>query len=145
MQGKYDEADPLYLRAIEIGEKTLGPDHPDLATRLNNRARLLESQVRAVRKFQIIFVGIRVSVHRGFLGGPLPHSIPLLVMQGKYEEAGPLYDRSLAIREKVFGPDHPAVATALNNRAVLLYKQVIAIIFSREILVVLCGAQQPGE
>eukprot|EP00903_Cladosiphon_okamuranus_P021870 g20106.t1 len=38
------EADPLYLRAIEIGEKTLGPDHPDLAIRLNNRAVLLESQ-----------------------------------------------------------------------------------------------------
>ena len=51
-QGKYEEADPLYLRAIEIGEKTLGPDHPDLATRLNNRAWLLKKQVRAVRKFQ---------------------------------------------------------------------------------------------
>ena len=47
-QGKFDEADPLYLRAIEIGEKTLGPDHPDLATLLNNRARLLQQQVRAV-------------------------------------------------------------------------------------------------
>lgn len=45
-QGRYDEADPLYLRAIEIGERTLGPDHPDLAKWLNNRAGLLESQVR---------------------------------------------------------------------------------------------------
>ncbi|CAN0586242.1 unnamed protein product, partial [Ectocarpus sp. 12 AP-2014] len=43
-QGIYDKADPLYLRAIEIGEKTLGPDHPDLATWLNNRARLLKAQ-----------------------------------------------------------------------------------------------------
>ncbi|CAN0453882.1 unnamed protein product, partial [Ectocarpus fasciculatus] len=43
-QGKYDEADPLYLRAIEIGEKTLGPDHPGLATWLNNRAELLRVQ-----------------------------------------------------------------------------------------------------
>ncbi|CBN74854.1 TPR repeat-containing protein [Ectocarpus siliculosus] len=43
-QGKYDEGDPLYLRAIEIGEKTLGPDHPALATSLNNRARMLEAQ-----------------------------------------------------------------------------------------------------
>ncbi|CAN0344597.1 unnamed protein product, partial [Ectocarpus sp. 6 AP-2014] len=39
-----DEADPLYLRAIEIGEKTLGPDHPDFATSLNNRAGLLQAQ-----------------------------------------------------------------------------------------------------
>ncbi|CAN0281775.1 unnamed protein product, partial [Ectocarpus fasciculatus] len=43
-QGKYEEAHPLYLRAIEIGEKTLGPDHPDLAVWLNNRAELLRSQ-----------------------------------------------------------------------------------------------------
>ena len=51
-QGKFDEADPLYLRAIEIGEKTLGPEHPSLATTLNNRAGLLEQQVRFARKIQ---------------------------------------------------------------------------------------------
>ena len=44
-QGNLEQADPLYLRAIEIAEKTLGPDHPELATCLNNRAMLLESQV----------------------------------------------------------------------------------------------------
>ena len=40
--------------------------------------------------------------------------------QGKYEEAEPLYKRSLAIREKVFGEDHPSVATTLNNLGSLL-------------------------
>ncbi|CAM9827635.1 unnamed protein product, partial [Ectocarpus fasciculatus] len=44
--------------------------------------------------------------------------------QGQYEEAEPLYRRSLAIDEKVYGPDHPAVATVLNNWAGLLEKQV---------------------
>ena len=46
MQGKYDEAEPLFRRAIDIGEKTLGPEHPNLATGLNNLARLLRAQVR---------------------------------------------------------------------------------------------------
>lgn len=46
-QGKYEEAAPLYLRAIEIGEANLGADHPKLATWLSNRAELLEAQVRA--------------------------------------------------------------------------------------------------
>ena len=41
----YDEADRLYVQAIEMLEKTLGPDHPDLATLLNNRAVLFESLV----------------------------------------------------------------------------------------------------
>ena len=39
--------------------------------------------------------------------------------QGRYAEAEPLYKRSLAIREKALGPDHPDVATALNNLAEL--------------------------
>ena len=28
-QGKYAEAEPLYLRALAIDEKALGPEHPD--------------------------------------------------------------------------------------------------------------------
>ena len=40
--------------------------------------------------------------------------------QGKFEEAMPLYKRSRDIKEKVFGPDHPEVALALNNEAALL-------------------------
>ena len=31
--GKYDKAEPLYKRALEIDEKALGPDHPGVATR----------------------------------------------------------------------------------------------------------------
>ncbi len=40
--------------------------------------------------------------------------------QGKYEQAEPLYKRSLAIAEKALGPDHPDVATVLENYAQLL-------------------------
>ena len=45
-------------------------------------------------------------------------------LQGKLEEAEPLYIRSLAISEKVLGPDHPAFATVLNNKAGLLRQMV---------------------
>ncbi|CAB1101788.1 unnamed protein product [Ectocarpus sp. CCAP 1310/34] len=130
-QGKYSEAEPLYVRAIAIGEKDLGPEHPDLAVWLNNRAGLFRSQTRPVSKHD-------------------PVTLPT-AFQGKYEEAEPLYKRSLAIDEKVYGPDHPegkyagavplnerateiwmkafgpehpTVATALNNRAWLLESQV---------------------
>ncbi len=40
------EAEPLFERAIAIGEKTLGPEHPDLATRLNNLAELYRATGR---------------------------------------------------------------------------------------------------
>ena len=39
--------------------------------------------------------------------------------QGSYAEAEPLYRRSLAIKEKAFGPEHPDVALSLNNLALL--------------------------
>ena len=39
-QGKLAEAEPLYQRSLAIGEKTLGPDHPKVATWLNNLAAL---------------------------------------------------------------------------------------------------------
>jgi len=42
-QGKYAEAEPLYRRAIEIDEKTLGKDL-DVARDYNNLAHLLQDQ-----------------------------------------------------------------------------------------------------
>jgi tetratricopeptide (TPR) repeat protein len=42
--------------------------------------------------------------------------------QGQYAKAEPLYQRALAIREKALGPEHPDVATSLENYAVLLRK-----------------------
>jgi Tetratricopeptide repeat len=40
------ETDPLYRRALAIDEASSGPDHPNVATRLNNLAALLEETHR---------------------------------------------------------------------------------------------------
>ena len=48
-------------------------------------------------------------------------------MQGKYDEAGSLCEDSLAIREKLLGPEHPDVATVLQNWADCLAKTVRAV------------------
>lgn len=48
----------------------------------------------------------------------------MCVVQGKLEKAMPLYELSLEIREKSFGPKHPSVATALVNLAVI-YCQLV--------------------
>jgi tetratricopeptide (TPR) repeat protein len=42
--------------------------------------------------------------------------------QGKYEEAEPLYQRSLAILEKTLPPDHPTIALAMENYSRLIKK-----------------------
>ena len=40
--------------------------------------------------------------------------------QGHYAQAEPLYQRSLAIKEKTLGPEHSGVAQSLENYAALL-------------------------
>lgn len=51
-QGKYAEAEPLSERSQAIREKALGPEHPNVAVSLRNRAALLFEQVRDISSFQ---------------------------------------------------------------------------------------------
>jgi tetratricopeptide (TPR) repeat protein len=48
-QGKYSEAEPVFLRSLEIREWELGADHHDVATSLNNLAALYDSQAKVHR------------------------------------------------------------------------------------------------
>ena len=43
-------------------------------------------------------------------------------VQGKYAEVEQVFKRSLAIREKILEPEHPKVATSLNNLARIIYE-----------------------
>ena len=43
-QGKYAEAEPLYLRALRIREQQLVQEHPQLAETMHDLARLREAQ-----------------------------------------------------------------------------------------------------
>ena len=44
--GRYAEAEPLFQRALAIVEKALGPEHTNVAARLNNLAALYDAQGR---------------------------------------------------------------------------------------------------
>lgn len=44
-----------------------------------------------------------------------------LYKAGRYQEAVPLAQQALEIREKAFGPEHPDTAISLNNLALLYY------------------------
>eukprot|EP00752_Nemacystus_decipiens_P010455 g9314.t1 len=130
-QGKVEEADRLYLRAIEIGEKTLGPDHPDypdLATWLNKRAELLQGQGKYAEAEA--FYERSQAIQEKVLGPDHPNVVEslksragLLKSQGKYAEAETFFMRLQTIQEELLGPDHPDVAESLKNRAGLLKSQ----------------------
>jgi tetratricopeptide (TPR) repeat protein len=42
----YADAEPLFRRLLAIREKSLGPDHPDVATTLNDLAELYRNAGR---------------------------------------------------------------------------------------------------
>jgi tetratricopeptide (TPR) repeat protein len=43
-QGKYEQAEPLFQRALETRERLLGPEHPDTLSTVNNLAELYRRQ-----------------------------------------------------------------------------------------------------
>lgn len=45
-QGIRSESEPMYIRSLQISERTLGPEHPQVALALNNLADLYRSQER---------------------------------------------------------------------------------------------------
>ena len=53
-QGRHEEAEPLFLRSLDISEKELGPEHPNLTIVLNNLAELYSAMGREdeAAKFQ---------------------------------------------------------------------------------------------
>lgn len=46
-QGRYEQVEPLYLRALQIFLKRLGQDHPNTQTIINNFASFLTEAIRA--------------------------------------------------------------------------------------------------
>jgi tetratricopeptide (TPR) repeat protein len=122
------EAAPLLRDALALGEKTLGPDHPDTAAILNNLARLLRDQGdlagarRLYERALAIHDLIRGHDHPD-TAGDLDNLAAVLQDQGDFAAARPLCERALAIREKTLGRDHPDAAGNLNNLAGLLAEQ----------------------
>ncbi|MBE9180882.1 tetratricopeptide repeat protein [Oculatella sp. LEGE 06141] len=127
-QGRYGEAEPLYLRALDIGEAQLGANHPAVATRLNNLAGLYKLQGRYGEAEPLYLRALDISEAQLGANHPdvatsLNNLANLYRSQGRYGEAEPLYLRALDIGEAQLGANHPDVATRLNNLANLYRSQ----------------------
>jgi Tfp pilus assembly protein PilF len=159
-QGKYNETEPLHRQSLEIKRKVLGEQHPSVAASFNNLAELLKTQGkydeaeplyrrslaidRKVSALMSVCLFHRTSCQvygdeHPKVATDLNNLAELLRAQGKYDEANPLYQQSLAISRKVcaihlvassrdhsckvLGEEHRDVAALLNNLALLLIAQ----------------------
>lgn len=123
-RGHYAEGGALIERALAIGERTLGPDHSDVARSLDNLAitrsrqgRYADAQAlleRALAIYERVLGPDDLDVARR-----LNNIANVHFEQGRYAEAQPLHQRALAIRERALGPDHPDVATSFSNLGIV--------------------------
>jgi tetratricopeptide (TPR) repeat protein len=121
----YARAEPLLRRALAIDLQSYGPEHPNVATGLNNLASLLmgtnrlEDAERLFRRALVIDEKAYGPEHPN-IGRDLNNLSMLLLKTNRLAEAEPLIYRSLAIDEVAYGTDHPRVAIGKNNLAMLL-------------------------
>jgi CHAT domain-containing protein/Tfp pilus assembly protein PilF len=123
-QGKYQLAIPLAERVLAILKKTLGEEHPDVATSLNNLAELYYSMgmyARAEPLYQrALYIRQKhLGEEHSLVAASLNNLAALYQKMGEYARAEPLYLRALEIKKKNLGEEHPSVATSLNNLALL--------------------------
>ncbi len=126
--GRYEGAEPLYRRALEVRERVLGREHPHTLQSVNNLAALLESKGDYEGAEQLFRRALETCER--VLGREHPHTLTsvnnfaaLLENKGDYKGAEPLYRRALEIRERVLGREHPDTMGSVNNLALLLYSK----------------------
>ena len=120
--GKYPEATEIAKRSLAINEKSLGPDHPDVSSSLNDLGLLYHKQGRYAEAEPLFKRSLAIrekalGPEHIDVGASLNNLARLHREQGRFTEAAPLHERALAIAEKAWGPEHPGVAIALSNLA----------------------------
>jgi tetratricopeptide (TPR) repeat protein len=124
-KARYNDAEPLFRRALALDEKHHGHSHQEVAIDLVNLAGLLLATNRPseaeplYRRALVIFEKCYRHNHP-YVAKVVNNLAELLRATNRLSEAEPLYRRALAIFEKCYGYDHPEVARGLNNLAQLL-------------------------
>jgi tetratricopeptide (TPR) repeat protein len=121
----YSAARPLLERALAIWEKVHGPEHRDMAPRLNNLAVLLKDQgdlsaARPLFERALVVYEKEYGPEHPDTATAIDNLASLAQSRGDPAAARSLFERALAIREKALGPEHVATAFTLNNLGTLL-------------------------
>ncbi len=119
---RYNEAEILYRKALEIRQKVLGEEHPGTAMSINNLAYLLQTTGRYEEAEP--FCRKALEINQKVLGEEHPDTAmsinnlaELLKATGRYEEAESFCRKALKIYKKVLGEEHPDTAGSINNLA----------------------------
>ncbi|GMH19406.1 hypothetical protein Nepgr_021247 [Nepenthes gracilis] len=128
MQGKLDEAQKLFLLAVEEAKEGFGECDPHVASACNNLAELY--RVRKVYdKAEPLYLQAIKILEESFgtddvrVGAALHNLGKFYLMQRKLEEARVCYERALKIKGRVLGHGHPDYADTMYHLGTVLYLQ----------------------
>lgn len=126
-RAKFDEAGSAFKRALEIGKKTLGPYHPNVAININNLGRVLQNigDLRGAKERfeQALKIDEKaLGTDNPIVAIDINNLGSVLQKMGDLEGAKERYERALKIDENVYGPNNPEVARVVNNLGSVLQK-----------------------
>src|ERR1700674_4054606 len=117
--GNDAEAEEFLRRALEIGDRTVGPDHPDMILLLNDLTRIYLKQSAYASAEPLLLRLLEMKRRKGEDRPEVATGMASLanVRQalGRHESAEQLWRRVLEIRERTLAPNHFAIATALEH------------------------------
>ena len=124
IRGRYDEAEPCLREAIAIGEASLGGEDEDVVTAVNSLAVLFKYNGRFDDAAAMYARALRAAEAAGANDESLAtllHNIGGLEhARGNYAAGEAPARRSVELRERALGPDHPHVAADLAALAAIV-------------------------
>jgi tetratricopeptide (TPR) repeat protein len=126
--GRWDEAEKIYVQVIEIEKEKLGADHPDTLASMANLAVIYSEQGREdeAEKLKVQVIEIR----KEKLGADHPDTLASMAnlavtysQQGRQDKAEKLKVQVMEIQKEKLGVDHPSTLTSMANLAVTYSQQ----------------------
>jgi tetratricopeptide (TPR) repeat protein len=119
-QGDYEEAIIFYEKALKIAQKSLPPNHPDLATCYNNIGGVYGNMGEYPKALSSYEKALEIQQKS------LPPDHPALATSynniggvcdnmGNYQKALSFYEKAFEIQKKSLPPTHPALAESYGN------------------------------
>ena len=123
IRGRYDEAEPCLREAIAIGEASLGGEDEDVVTAVNSLAVLFKYNGRfddAAALYARALWAAEAGANDESLATLLHNIGGLEHARGNYAAGEAPARRSVELRERALGPDHPHVAADLAALAAIV-------------------------
>ncbi len=144
--GDFSRAEVLLREVVETMRGDLERGDPEALLFLTNLAGTLQRQEKYLEAEELFRQALRirreVSAEDRDVADSLNRLASLLVTVNDYEEAEPLYEQALDLRRRIYGNEHPKVATTLYGLARLHFSRAdfgAALVVQEECLAIYLG------